>query len=584
MFSSLRAASSRLVEAGNGGKLHYSDRKASKHRVDIVSPTLCDDVLTRLGPSLARHTGCTLIDIHPGRGHWSSKLHELIKPRTHILAEPRLKEYLPHLQPLLDRPGSRYCLVDWEDKHLWKPQRYKEHGLLRDFHLRQDITATTKNRNDSLLIMANMAVPALPKRFGASSVPARSHRKLLDYAMDVKKSSGFQADGPVRLLMWLPMSEQDRILPRSVEQRNQTAFHLEATCLLEEIVSGKRSQKPRQHLRNPSIELDCRRRVSERMRTESVYVPPGRRDKSERPVHESSGGVLSSDIYGSDKVSHERTPDWLEELQSLRMGFRDDVFGQFTDTLENNEKTEERKSSKHHHKTHSPEYQRMMTLERHLKTLGKRADQVEELLREQSTIESLTSATHNDESPDHVQRAARTQELNDRRDTFRARLDAMPKLTRMRFELSSDDRKAFSMNPPLLMWDRRKADPMIARKEEFEPHKELCLLDIEPRNPYPYSMTSSQTACFELIASTLLRRSSQKLSALDQIAPGAVEALAPKVPALWDLGQGWEEKMGDLRVRCITADMVYQLAVAWDQWPFKPDPVDIMTKFGGQDE
>lgn len=429
-----------------------------------------------------------------------------------------------------------------------------------------------------------MAVPALPKRFGASSTSARSHRKLLDYAMDIKKSSGFQADGPVRLLMWLPMSEQARILPRSVEQRNQTAFHLEATCLLEQIVIGKRLQKPKYHLKDPSIELESRRRVPERMRTESVYIPPIQRGKLERPVHVSSGSVSGSVIYGLDKVNHRRTPDWLDELQSLRMRFRDRDFGQFTNALENDEKTEEPKSSKHHHKTLSPEYQRMMTLERHLKTLGNRRDKAKELLKEQSIIESLASAAHNDESSDAVQRAARTQELNERRNAFRTRLDAMPKLTRMQFDLSSDDRKALSMNPPLLMWDRRKADPIVAGKEDFEPQKELCLLDIEPRHPYPYSMISSQATYFELIASTLLRRSSQKLSALDQIAPGAVQALAPKVPTLWGLAQGWEQKMGDLRVRCITADMIYQLAVAWDQWSFKPDPADILAKFGDRDE
>lgn len=500
----------------------------------------------------------------------------------HILAEPYLDEYFPHLQPLLDQPGAHYHLIDWVDKYLWKPQRYEEHRLLRNFHSAQDITSTTKNRNDSLLITANMAVPALPKRFGASSVPARSHRKLLDYAMDVKKSAGFQADGPVRLLMWLPMSERDRILPRSVEQRNQTAFHLEATCLLEEIVVGKKLQKPRDHLQDPSIGLGVKGQVSEQTQTESIYISPSQRGKLERPVHETSGKVSNIDNHESDKVKLGRTPDWLDELQSLRMRFRDAAFGQFENTLENNEKTQQRKSSKHHKKL-SPEYQRMMTLERHLKTLGNRTAVVEELLKEQSIIESLASAAHKDEMSD-VQRAARRQELKERREAFRARLDTMPKLTRAQFDLSSDDRKALSMNPPLLMWDRRKTNPIIARKEDFEPYKEMCLLDIEPRHPYPYPMTSSQAACFELIASTLLRRSSQKLSALDQIAPGAVQALAPKVPALWDLAQGWEQDMGDLRVRCITADMIYQLAVAWDQWPFKPDPEDTVAKFGGPDK
>ncbi len=56
-------------------------------------------------PSLERHVGCDLIDIYPGAGLWSRKLHEALQPRSHILMEPD-KIYKPFLEPLLSTPNA----------------------------------------------------------------------------------------------------------------------------------------------------------------------------------------------------------------------------------------------------------------------------------------------------------------------------------------------------------------------------------------------------------------------------------------------------------------------------------------------
>ena len=39
--------------------------------------TLVDDLLQRLGPSLACHRSCDIIDINPGAGVWSAKVHDM---------------------------------------------------------------------------------------------------------------------------------------------------------------------------------------------------------------------------------------------------------------------------------------------------------------------------------------------------------------------------------------------------------------------------------------------------------------------------------------------------------------------------
>ncbi|KAL8740735.1 MAG: hypothetical protein Q9190_006596 [Brigantiaea leucoxantha] len=580
MLKRLRAASGPLTKASTRAKSRLPSRESVKHRIDIVSQVLCDDALTRLAPSLTRHVGCTVIDIHPGRGLWSSKLHEILKPRSHILAEPLVKDYLPYLRPLLDQSESRYRLVDWEDKYLWNPGRYIEHGLLPGFELRQETASVPKERNDSLLIIANMAVPVQAKSSSASSILTRSLRKLQDHAIGVRDREGFHANGPVRLLMWLPKSEEDVTLPRTVEHRSQATLHLDASCLIEEIVTGETQHKTKQRLRDPSVEWESGRRVAERMRTENVYFPSNRRSQLQQRMHGASSLSPSNDLSSqTDEMSNVPARVWHEELQMLKDKFASGELVKFAPLPAPSKDTSNNHPGIPPKGQTSAEYQRMKSLENHLNAVKRRAEKIEELLQEQATLDSLALTSNNTTAPE-PQRTSAARDLAKRKQTFRTHLNSSSKITRSQFELYSDDRKAFSLHPPLLTWDQRKSEPLVAKSEEFHPQKELCLLDIEAHHPNPFPLNSMQIVYFDLISATLLHRSTQTLSALDRLAPGAVQALAPKVPMLRDPSRGGEPELEDLRARCVSAEMVYRLALAWDEWPFKPDLADLWTITG----
>ncbi|KAF4535259.1 S-adenosyl-l-methionine-dependent methyltransferase [Lasiodiplodia theobromae] len=90
-------------------QLAQRDRRkgATATRADIVSPALCDDILSYIGPSLEKYKNCDIVDVNPGAGLWSSKIHDFLKPRRHLLLEVD-DFYTPCLQPLLDAPGSKY--------------------------------------------------------------------------------------------------------------------------------------------------------------------------------------------------------------------------------------------------------------------------------------------------------------------------------------------------------------------------------------------------------------------------------------------------------------------------------------------
>lgn len=87
---------------------------------------MTDDIIERLKPSLEKHHGCDVIEINPGPGVWSSALHEVLKPRTHVLMEPDHEFFQPMLQPLLDADSS-YKLVPKSGIN-WKHVSYDATG------------------------------------------------------------------------------------------------------------------------------------------------------------------------------------------------------------------------------------------------------------------------------------------------------------------------------------------------------------------------------------------------------------------------------------------------------------------------
>ncbi|KAJ8125970.1 hypothetical protein O1611_g7668 [Lasiodiplodia mahajangana] len=122
-----------------------------RSRVNVASEKLCDDILSYIGPSLQRHQGCDILDIYPGAGLWSSKLHEFLQPRSHILLEPDAELYRPMLQPLLDKPGTK--LVP-KTGIIW---RELSSVLTPEFFPHQAIPDNPDVRNDTLLVTANIA-------------------------------------------------------------------------------------------------------------------------------------------------------------------------------------------------------------------------------------------------------------------------------------------------------------------------------------------------------------------------------------------------------------------------------------------
>lgn len=530
--------------------------------------TCPDDVIQRLAPSLAQYVGCTIIDINPGIGLWSSKLHDYLKPRNHILMERYQDLYLPFLQPLLDAPDSRYRFRNWLDVHLWHPKRYVEEGLLHDAQGHGGPPPTTEEPNNSILIIANL-VGERHRAPGEPKTVMSAHSKAIDFSHSVRHRSGFQNYGPTRMLMWLSDEDKRSLLPRTVGYRGKLSVLMEAECNLEEIVGFPHASDAKKR-REDALDIESSKRVKKRMQEKDIEIPLHRQSRPED---------RRSDLSEVSRV-------WHRELQELQESFQRGHFSQYAErpgAESINEPRPEAKIGKGKTTalaTLTPEYKRMVKLRGVAKGQNVTIDRINTVLKKQEKIDKMDLDLHREDikasEQEEIIKALESSILD-----FKDELNTLTAKQLNTLMFLDDDRRAFAMDPPLLLWDRRKAEPLSAEQNEFYNPGEIALLDFQPKTVGNMPMTSEQSLYFDLIATSLFNPSNQAtLKRLKNIAPGAFEALTPRIPAIRDPRKGGRYDIESVRVRAITPEIIHGLAVAWDNWAFKPPIEDALTQFG----
>lgn len=529
--------------------------------------TFSDDVIQRLAPSLAQHIGCTIIDINPGIGLWSSKLHDYLKPRNHILLESKPTVYLPFLQPLLDAPGSRYRLKDWPDSYLWQPKRYVEEGLLPDAEGHGGPPPTTEVPNNLILIVADLAGQR-HRAVGERGASTSAHLKAIDFSHAVRHRSGFQHYGPTRMLMWLSDEDKRPLLPRTVGYRGKLSVYMEAVLHLEEVVGLPHTSDANMR-REDALDIESSKQVAKRMQETDIKIPLHRQARR--------GGI--SDLSGVSRP-------WHRELQELEEGFQRGKFSQYVERPAAESIDEELprvKSARAKSRdlgSCTPEYKRMMTLRYVIDGQNVTVDRINTVLRKQESIDKLYLDLHREDIK-ATEQAEIVKALDSRIQDFKDDLGTLTTKQLKTLFFLDDDRRAFAMDPPLLMWDRRKAEPLLAEEDEFYASGKIALLDFQPKAADEMPMTWEQSIYFDYISTSLFGpRGQATLKHLKTMAPGAFEALVPQVPEIRDPRKGGRYDLDSLRVRAVTPEMIHGLAVAWDKWVFKPPIEDALTQFG----
>ncbi|KAL4901374.1 hypothetical protein BDW74DRAFT_160359 [Aspergillus multicolor] len=258
-FSVTKALKTSLPRAG-----------AYRTKSNIVSPELCDDILTRLSPYLSRNAPVDVLDLWPGPGVLSSKVNDFLKPRRHVLIEPELHVFKPLLESWSkDRSGCEligtqlYGLWDWQEllsKYLPEqgPQNSDNSGLLA--------------RNDTLLVLANPPGPRSDKDHFSGS------RWIQVFMDECLQQIGLSTYGAIRLLVAMNTSDVYSVLPRSVTQRARPSLLTEQAALHAFEVASTVDEKTAAYASHKDWNMitESAQRIQERTTTKNVVVPKGR--------------------------------------------------------------------------------------------------------------------------------------------------------------------------------------------------------------------------------------------------------------------------------------------------------------------
>ena len=542
-------------------------RLDSSNRGPRYSNTIhSDDALKRLEPTLKIHVGCDIIDINPGACLWSIKVHELLKPRRHILVEPLHNAYNQFLRPLVDTPGSRYTLADtnslWDR---WNLGDYLEKGLLPEQAHLEEPEMGSADGNTTLLILANMSQN---RRAHADRVTAHkivdSHLKALEFVRALETRSGFHSKGPVRMLMW--MSDQDKInfLPRTTSSRRRLSVYNEIFCDVEEIVGDVLG--PHATRREAYIDLQSSLLTAERMKKKDIVVPIHRMDELPRKLRsEEIGAVIQSTRYNDSAIHGERT--WHKKLHDLREGFANGSYSQFVGGPPGFEE----KKRKRGDMAITPEFKKFQLLVRTEKDQRNKKAAVDQILAEDADIRAIQLAIVSNEHPNDIAHQIKVQGLDERIDRYRKLLAQQPAVRLNSLHFFADDRVAWSGDSSVLLWDRRNAEPIVPQASEFHVPKPLALLDFRPKASSTNVLTTTQQKYLDdILLSFFATPGFPVAAALDAMGPGAAEAIIPKARSLQDPRRGGRIDLDQLRVRVLTPEMLQEIAVAWDGWLFKP--------------
>ncbi|GAW24600.1 hypothetical protein ANO14919_141910 [Xylariales sp. No.14919] len=514
-----------------------------KSRVNIVNDKLCDDILSYIGPSLERHRGCDILDIYPGAGEWSTKLHQFLEPRSHVLLEPDAELYRPFLQPLLDQPGTTLVPksgIIWHELNSVLTPEYLPH---------QSIPEDRNVRNDTLLVTANLAFHPKKRFLNFDSIASLILHQFVD-AIRVGKL--FQRYGLVRMLLWTRTDDKLSFVPRNVQRQRRQALENDLVCEWVREVCGDETASTGWYVRDDAINNASLAATIQRMKTNGLQMPPGREPRGFQEMLAAVEAKQELPVPGIDLPTYRRP--YYNVLAGL----------QSADAEPGGLDRE------------SPEYKTMKNYEWRVTSDNKKAERQVYFAQK---LDHIIKLRQSGEATAEEIAAAEIEWQTEIREVTNSFLDE--------FITYKDNLYAFRRTPPLLQWDRREYEPMAVRAQEFFPNVHCSLLDIQPRAPHPLlSQTgpkSNRAAdIFEVMMGSLVHHTSQPLGpGLDALWPGASDYILPRWTSMQDTSRGGflpGLRLAEPVPRSLDARQWEELLELWMEWPFRPEFQELVGR------
>ncbi|TQS38691.1 hypothetical protein Golomagni_00798 [Golovinomyces magnicellulatus] len=545
----------------NRSSLPENQKFDVKNRVDIVESKLCDDAIERLRPSLEKYKGCDIIDLNPGVGLWSHKLHKELQPRNHILMEPHPDTYKSVLDPLLESSDSKYRLVtengmNWSRLEKVLSEKYLPHQQVLEFG-----DPRSEQVNNTLLVTANLACYQ-PRRF----LGFRSLGSVVIYQFlsAIRTRALFQKYGKVRMLLWINPYDA-RILPKNVANRKKSSLDAAVSCShIELIVDADEASHKKREKR-----LDIKGVISvvEKMKENGVRIPEGRETDILKAMR---AGETGQEI-------EELSPKSLQkELQEMKEAYSQGDFEKDSadyEELGNSDTTGLRKRS--------PEYERMRELNRRhrrriiksykFSDLADDYQNIQELYRKSCLIKDATKLN------------TIKDQIKSKKKIFKQNISSLSPNDASELQYMCDNRRAYYQEPPCLFWDRREAEPLKSFENEFYPKKTLDLMDLRPGFMPPASQDPGYYDTLSFLTMQMCLVPAQSLKeTLENLAPGAQDWMLAECPSLTDPLKNGCPDLDLFSARCITSEMLVEMCEAWLRWPFRLQRDELLHRLGSE--
>lgn len=512
--------------------------------------TTPDDTLRRLAPSLKDYHHCDIVDINPGACLWSSKLHNLIRPRRHLLVEPDKDLYHRYLDPLLKATGSHYHHVPLDTRDYLFFDKIFGQDFLPEQNKQEPTNYSIPRVNRTLLVTVNVT-PRERDLFGETNFVAQSTHMSYAFLRSYLTRSVFNKYGLVRVLMWAPDFQAERFLPKSVSNRTKESLVAELATKVDMITCSQSSldDDPRDY----RLYLQNQNFVKAKMVEEQTLVPNSRLSKMKEPGFLDFKADESEIPLALKNLTHKS--DWIQKWLDLEDGL---VRGDFSMKREKSPTGKSKLCDK---------TKQLVLLRRKFGELSKERNDIMRLLDRRLPLEDGKNLD-SDELNKEAEAVDRDIQRLPRRRTNEAKLRTL-----------LDDYRMFRDRHAGLQWSRRHAEPLTNMPDEFYPQESLSLVDFQPTPSILQKIDNQEKLASVLFIFDRLfaDRATSLPVALENLAPDGLTYLLAEVPALEDWARSFRTSIADVRTRAIPTNLLLDLALAWHRWPFRP-PMDVIQR------
>ncbi|CAK4030716.1 Hypothetical predicted protein [Lecanosticta acicola] len=592
------------------------NRKGDAPRTDIVSGKLCDDVLKYLAPTLEPYRGCTVIDVHPGACLWSQKLHDFLKPKRHLLMEPEEAYLDTFVKPLLEKPGSTYRHTKLSGAH---PREYWSHyqtaideGLLPPMPKVSPDDSASRQLDTSVLLTGNLA----------RLYQERSKARTADFPNVILQQMSWAAlsndichrQGRVRMLWWLPDRHKEALIPQRHSRVNPLSAGLFLGTDITEVtgvqpantfVTGPdaRESSVDALYRHTSMREKAADDVQRRMREKGMSIPRGR--KPLYPDISSKGKPREyKDLVSPVAIRYETVKEFEGAFKECEARVKEVTQAAEKSLSLRTPKSAQKVLKPLHDSLRYPQCIPLTTSLHNFRPGRGVYDTV--LPKGEFTVAQSRVMIIMDCSLRIVNMEAHYKHLEDKglfspeqlqsfktnlismEQTFRAEIDDKYRVMARYVDQLVTHQLVFFASPPIIPFDRRSYESLLADTSDFWPKLPLALLDLTPTTRDLRMPPEMQIPLREVIKTThellkylYLRRGSSLPSVLEMIAPNASKDLLPDCKTIEDPRRGGRLNVEALKVRMLSTDMIEELVRAWFEWPFKPNSWELALATGG---